>query len=85
MPLHPKHVEQIKSLIADVKNSNTGYPGASTAAAFLGTFVKEETPWAHLDIAGMDWRDEPLPTVPIGASGFSVRLLDQLARDVSAE
>jgi leucyl aminopeptidase len=81
LPLHPNHIVQIKSVIADIKNGNTGAPGASTGAAFIGSFVKEETPWAHLDIAGVDWRTEPTATTPIGASGFSVRLLDRLARD----
>lgn len=81
LPLHPNHNKQIKSFIADIKNSDTGAPGASTGAAFIGSFIKEETPWAHLDIAGVDWREDPAPTVPLGASGFSVRLLDQLARD----
>lgn len=81
LPLHPKHNKQIKSFIADIKNGDTGAPGASTGAAFIGTFIKEETPWAHLDIAGIDWLSEATATVPIGASGFSVRLLDQLARD----
>lgn len=81
LPLHPNHNKQIKSVIADVKNADTGSPGASTGAAFIGSFVEEETPWAHLDIAGVDWRSEPAPTMPLGASGFGVRLLDQLARD----
>lgn len=81
LPLHPNHDKQIKSMIADVKNGDTGAPGASTGAAFIGTFVKDETPWAHLDIAGVDWLDEPTATTPKGASGFSVRLLDRLARD----
>lgn len=81
LPLHPNHYEQITSVIADVKNGDAGSPGASTGAAFIGSFVVDETPWAHLDIAGVDWREEPRPTVPKGASGFSVRLLDRLARD----
>ena len=81
LPLHPNHDIQLKSPIADIKNSDAGAPGASIGAAFIGQFVKEETPWAGLDIAGMDWRNEALPTVPEGASGFSVRLLDTLARD----
>ncbi len=81
LPLHPNHVKQISSVIADVKNGSTGAPGASTGAAFIGAFVDEETPWAHLDIAGVDWREDPQPTVPKGASGFSVRLLDRLVRD----
>ncbi len=80
LPLHPNHDIQIKSFIADVKNSDTGAPGASTGAAFIGAFINPETNWAHLDIAGVDWRNEPLPTVPNGASGFGVRLLDALAR-----
>jgi leucyl aminopeptidase len=42
--------------------------------------VPEDVAWAHLDIAGMAWRDDqPLPTVPLGASAFGVRLLDRLA------
>ncbi|GJL91369.1 leucyl aminopeptidase [Hyphococcus sp.] len=80
LPLHPNHDKQIKSLIADVKNGDTGSPGASTGAAFIGAFIKPETAWAHLDIAGVDWRSEPEPTRPVGASGFGVRLLDELAR-----
>lgn len=81
LPLHPKHDVQIKSFIADVKNGDTGSPGASTGAAFIGAFIKPETAWAHLDIAGVDWRTEADPTRPLGASGFGVRLLEQLARD----
>lgn len=81
LPLHVNHYEQITSVIADVKNGDAGSPGASTGAAFIGSFVVDETPWAHLDIAGVDWREEALPTVPKGASGFGVRLLDRLARD----
>lgn len=81
LPLHPNHDKQLKSPIADIKNGDTGAPGASTGAAFIGHFVKEETPWAGLDIAGVDWREEALPTVPKGASGFGVRLLDKLARE----
>ena len=85
LPLHPNHDVQIKSMIADVKNGDTGAPGASTGAAFIGAFVKPETPWAHLDIAGVDWREEATPTQPLGASGFSVRLLDRLAREQASE
>jgi len=81
LPLHANYDVQIESKIADIKNSDSGNPGAGAGAAFIGTFVKDETPWAHLDIAGVDWRDEPLPTTPPGASGFGVRLLDRLARD----
>lgn len=83
LPLHANHFKQIKSEIADVKNADTGTPGASTGAAFIASFVKEELAWAHLDIASVDWLGEGTPTVPKGASGFGVRLLYEMA--VSAD
>ncbi len=85
MPMHPNYYKQIKSDIADIKNSDAGAPGHGVGAAFIGTFIKDETPWAHLDIAGMDLRNDPLPTVPKGFSAFGVRLLDRLARDGAAQ
>lgn len=79
LPLHPNHFKQVKSVIADVKNGDTGDPGASTGAAFIASFVNEDQPWAHLDIASVDWLSEGTPTMPKGASGFGVRLLYELA------
>ena len=82
LPLHPVYAKAIKSDIADIKNSGvTGAPGASAGAHFIGYFVDEDLPWAHLDIAGVEWRDSAQPLTPKGASGFGVRLLDQLARN----
>jgi leucyl aminopeptidase len=82
MPLHPDYVKMIKSDIADVKNSvEGGYGGASTGAEFIGTFVKPETRWAHLDIAGKAWEFEGRAHTPKGAAGWGVRLLDQFVRD----
>lgn len=52
MPLHSDYTELMQSTYADLANvSAVRGAGASTAAAFLETFV-EGTPWAHLDIAG---------------------------------
>ncbi|GAB5487822.1 MAG: leucyl aminopeptidase [Parasphingorhabdus sp.] len=82
LPLHPAYAKAIRSDIADVKNSGvTDAPGASAGAHFIGYFVDESLPWAHLDIAGVDWNKSSRPLVPKGASGFGVQLLDQLARD----
>ncbi|MBD0275881.1 MAG: hypothetical protein ICV73_28635, partial [Acetobacteraceae bacterium] len=39
---------------------------------------KAHLPWAHLDIAGTAWTTKDLPTVPKGATGFGVRLLDRM-------
>ncbi len=86
LPLHPAYAKAIRSDIADVKNSGvTDAPGASAGAHFIGYFVDESMPWAHLDIAGVDWNNSAKPLTPKGASGFGVRLLDQLARDWTAQ
>jgi leucyl aminopeptidase len=80
LPMGPEYDKQLKSDIADMKNI-TGRPGGSiTAAQFLARFINEK-PWAHLDIAGTAWSTKDLPTVPKGASGFGVRLLDRLIAD----
>ena len=86
LPLHPAYAKAVRSDIADVKNSGvTDAPGASAGAHFIGYFIDESLPWAHLDIAGVDWYNSARPLTPKGASGFGVRLLDQLARDWKAE
>lgn len=81
LPLHPNHFKQIKSDIADIKNSGAGRPGASIGAAVVGTFIDEDLPWVHLDIAGVDWLDSDIPVAPKGSQGWGVRFLDQLLRE----
>jgi len=78
MPLPPQYDKQIQSGVADMKNTG-GRPGGSiTAALFLQKFVGD-TPWAHLDIATTAWTpSSTVPTIPNGATGFGVRLLDRL-------
>ena len=84
LPLHPNHYDQIKSDIADIK-STAGSPGASIGAAVIGSYVSEDQPWVHLDIAGVDWRDSATPTAPKGHAGWGVRFLDQLVRDYETD
>lgn len=79
LPLWPPYHEQIKSDIADIKNSGGRPGGAITGAAFLSNFVGDK-PWAHLDIAGMASSDKDLPYAPKGATGFGARLLIDFAR-----
>ncbi len=82
LPLHPNYAEDMESDIADIKNVvEGGRPGAGFGGHFIGFFVSEATPWAHLDIASVDWRESSKPTVPEGAAGFGVRLLDRFVRD----
>ena len=79
LPLHPNHFKQIESPIADIMNTG-GTPGASIGAAVIGTFIADDLPWIHLDIAGVDWRDEATPTTPVGHAGWGVRFMDTLLR-----
>ena len=79
MPLAAEYKEQIKSPIADIKNlGGPGGGGSITAALFLKEFV-EETPWAHLDIAGPVWNDKAG-----GATGFGVRTLTSFVESKAA-
>ena len=72
--------KEIDSPIADVKNIGGGRAGGSiTAAQFLQRFVNN-TPWAHLDIAGMAWGSKDAGVNPKGATAFGVRLLDHFTR-----
>lgn len=82
MPLHPSYADDMKSPIADIANSvRTSGAGAGRGAHFIGFLTPEPTPWAHLDIAGVDGTDDSLPTMPKGARGFGVRLFDALVRE----
>ena len=81
MPLGDAYDRQIDSDIADMKNIGGREAGSITAAQFLQRFIKEGTPWAHLDIAGVTWSKKNAATVPKGGTGFGVRLLDQLVRE----
>ena len=46
-------------------------------AQFIGRFIENDTPWAHLDIAGVAWAESNRPYTPKGATGFGVTLLNQ--------
>ena len=72
----------IDSTIADVQNINySGGAGSITAAQFLQRFILHKTPWAHLDIAGMAFSKKAANLNPGGATGFGVRLLDNLVKN----
>lgn len=80
MPLGKEYDALLKSDIADMKNISGGRgAGSITAAQFLQRFVGE-TPWAHLDIAGVTWATKARHGQPKGATGFGVRLLDRFVR-----
>ncbi len=76
MPMESAYFEGMKSTIADMKNTGPRAGGSITAALFLQQFV-ENTPWAHLDIAGPVWADKQNGVHNPGATGFPVRTLVQ--------
>ncbi|MBO4643787.1 MAG: leucyl aminopeptidase, partial [Alphaproteobacteria bacterium] len=82
MPLDDLFEDDIVSDIADIKNAcSTRAAGSITAATFLKRFIRPETKWAHLDIAGVALREKNGLLGPKGGSGFGVWLLDKYIRD----
>jgi leucyl aminopeptidase len=79
LPLGDEYAEMIKSEIGDIKNTGGRWGGAITAAEFLHVFAGE-TPWIHLDIAGVAWSDESKPYMAKGASGAAVRAILEWVR-----
>ena len=82
MPLHKNYDKLINSKNADMQNINyVGGAGSTTAAQFLQRFILNKTPWAHLDIAGMAFSKYGGALNSGGATGFGVRLLNQLIEE----
>jgi len=81
LPLGPKYDKMIESKVADIKNTGGKWGGSISAAQFLQRFVKEGTPWAHLDIAGTAMSSVDSDINRSWGSGFGVRLLDRLIKD----
>ena len=82
MPLHKNYDKLMNSKNADVQNINyIGGAGSTTAAQFLKRFILNKTPWAHLDIAGMAFSKYGGSLNSGGATGFGVRLLNELIEE----
>jgi leucyl aminopeptidase len=82
LPLWEDYAEQLKSEVADVKNTGGRSAGTITAAAFLQKFARDYR-WAHLDIAGTAWEDSGNGYRPKGGTGVGVRLLVQYLRQAA--
>ena len=76
LPLHEEYFEQIKSDIGDLKNIGGAEAGTITAGYFLKEFAGD-TPWVHLDIAGVAWREKDRMGYAPGPTGAPVRLVIQ--------
>ncbi len=81
LPIGEEYDEMINSDIADMRNTGAGRgAGSITAAQFLKRFIGD-TKWVHLDIAGVAWKGKGDPLAVKGATGFGLRLLNQLVKD----
>jgi len=80
LPLHKNYDKLINSSYADVQNINyAGGAGSITAAQFLKRFINN-TPWVHLDIAGMAFSKKAANLNSGGATGYGVRLLSDFIK-----
>jgi leucyl aminopeptidase len=84
MPLSDEYREEVKSEIADLRNSAGRLGSAIKGAAFIEAAVEPETEWVHLDIAGTGWADDDKPFSPKGPQGSAVRTMVVLARKLAA-
>jgi len=82
MPLAPAYDKLLKSNVADMMNVGGRAAGSITAAQFLQRFVKDGTPWIHLDIAGVASVKTDTTLAPKGATGWGVMALNRLIRDM---
>jgi leucyl aminopeptidase len=84
MPLSDEYREEVKSEIADLRNSAGRLGSAIKGAAFIEAAVEPETEWVHLDIAGTGWADDDKPYSPKGPQGSAVRTMVALAGRLAA-
>jgi leucyl aminopeptidase len=80
MPLGKPYADQLKSRLADLKNTGGRPAGSVTAAEFLHRFIDKDTPWIHIDIAGVALVNAGTDLAPKGATGWGVAALDALIR-----
>lgn len=80
MPSFDEYKEMNKSTFADIKNSGGRWGGGISAGMFLGEFVENDTPWVHVDIAGVSYEDAPRAYYPKGGTGYLVKALYELLK-----
>jgi leucyl aminopeptidase len=83
LPLPPRLAEQLKSEVADFKNTGERWGGALTAGLFLQEFVRG-TPWVHVDIAGPSSTSKEYGHVAKGGTGFAAASILEFLRRSAA-
>lgn len=77
MPLLEEQEDELKSPIADIRNTHNARTGGMLfAGLYLSRFVPEDTEWAHIDVAGPAWNGgSPYGYTPKRATGAPVRTI----------
>ena len=84
LPLHRPYRRLLESNVADLNNvSSGGYGGAITAALFLQEFVRDKTPWAHIDL--MAWNTSSRPGRPEGGEAMALRAAFAVIAELAAK
>lgn len=82
LPLYEEYEEDLKSAVADIKNSGIREAGSSKGGTFLKFFVDKKYPWAHCDIAGTSYHRKDVNYHPSKyGAGVMVRLMTHLLLD----
>jgi leucyl aminopeptidase len=84
LPLPERLLEQLKSDVADMKNTGERWGGALTAGLFLREFVGE-VPWVHVDLAGPSTADKDVGEIAKGGTGFGVATMFEYLRRVARD
>mmetsp|Transcript_14097 Transcript_14097/g.17116 ORF Transcript_14097/g.17116 Transcript_14097/m.17116 type:complete len:272 (+) Transcript_14097:1-816(+) len=79
LPLHERYRDQLKSNVADMKNTGSSYAGSITAALFLKAYVSDDVNWAHLDIAGPVWDSKKEEGTGFGVASLVELILNDQA------
>lgn len=74
MPLYEEYEQLLQSSFADIKNSGAREATSIQGGIFLQHFIKEKTPWAHIDIGCTAFPDKLKGYQPVRAAGVGVRL-----------
>lgn len=78
LPMDREYDALVESNIADVRNTGKEPPDTIAGAKLLEKFAAD-TPWAHIDIAGMQWQKENTAWMGVGPTGYGVRTMVGLA------
>lgn len=82
LPLYEEYEEDLKSPVADIKNSGTREAGSSKGGTFLKFFVDGKYPWVHCDIAGSAYHRKDVNYHPAKyGAGVMVRLMAHLLEE----